>query len=237
MPDARSAFVSAAFLVLCLLCAPALAAEEPRQAPDGPTPSGPGVPPHRADPSLIVDFEDQLVPPTGWTRVTTNADFTWKLAQAGTPHGGSGAADVDYDPDLDPQNEWLVSPLLDIHSATLTFWSRGSLHYCRDVEDNCDLQVWVIRGSVGDGGDDFVAFADDDWIGTFQWSQSVIDLTPFVSASSVLERVAFRYHGQDGAQIQLDDIQLSGNFAPPVVVFTDGLETGNTSVWSGAVGP
>jgi hypothetical protein len=92
--------------------------------------------------------------------------------------------------------------------ATLSLWSYGSLYWCRDTYDNCDLNVWLVVGDVGGGDDVFVGRADDDWTGTWVWSQSVFDLTPLLPAAPV--RLGFQYSGDDGAQVLLDDIVLDG---------------------------
>ncbi len=162
---------------------------------------------------LTEGFEGGVVPPSGWSRVQNNPNETWKLMALGTPHTGLHAADVEYDPALVPQDEWLLSPLLPpMSSATLEFWSFGSLYWCRDTYDNCDLEVWIVVGSPGGGDDVYVGTADSDWTASWVWSHSTYDLTPYLPA--VPARIAFRYIGQDGAQIALDDIHLSGAAVP-----------------------
>jgi hypothetical protein len=135
----------------------------------------------------------------------------------GTVHNGSYSADVEYDPNLLVQDEALISPTINPSSVTLEFWSFGSLYWCRDTFNNCNLEVWIVRGDWdgGSGDDIFVGIADNDWTNTWEWSQTTIDLTPFLPGGPV--RIAFRYEGQDGAQVALDDIQLAYEEAPPVV--------------------
>jgi subtilisin family serine protease len=154
-------------------------------------------------------FESGQVPPPGWSRVSTNASFSWKLKTVGPPQAGSSAADVEYDPALSPQDEWLLSPEMNLSSGMLTFWSNGSLFWCRNDNDNCDLEVWLVVGEVGGGDDVFVGTADDDWTATFVWSQSSFDLGPHLPGGPV--RIAFRYVGVDGAQVSLDSISLTGS--------------------------
>jgi hypothetical protein len=158
-------------------------------------------------------FEGGVVPPTDWTLIQTNPNQTWKILVAGIPHSGSYAADVLYDENLLEQDELLISPTINPSSATLEFWSFGSLYWCRDTYDNCNLEVWLVRGAWGGGDDIYVALADDDWTATWEWSQTTIDLTPYLPGGPV--RIAFRYTGQNGAQIALDDIQLAYEEAPP----------------------
>ena len=161
------------------------------------------------DTLLTEGFEGGVVPPTGWTRVITDSSYTWKIMTAGTPHSGSYAADVEYDPALAQQDEWLLSPEMVLNSATLSFWSLGSLYWCRDTYDNCDLNIWLVVGDVGGGDDVYVGQADASWSDSYVWSQSVFDLTPFVPANTPVH-IAFQYVGVDGAQIGLDDILVEG---------------------------
>ncbi|MGD9101598.1 MAG: choice-of-anchor J domain-containing protein, partial [Anaerolineae bacterium] len=149
-------------------------------------------------------FEGGAVPPEGWTQVISNTYETWHI-RAGGAHDGSYTAEILYDY---AQDEWLVGPEMVLTEATLSLWSYGSLYWCRDTYDNCDLNVWLVVGDVGGGDDVFVGRADDDWTGTWVWSQSVFDLTPLLPAAPV--RLGFQYSGDDGAQVLLDDIVLDG---------------------------
>jgi uncharacterized repeat protein (TIGR01451 family) len=152
-------------------------------------------------------FVSGQIPPPGWTRESTNQNYTWKL-HTYNPHTGLYAADVEYDPALVPQSEWLLSPEILISEGTLSFWSFGSLHWCRDTFDNCDLNVWLIVGELGGGDDIFVGTADSDWPDNWVWGQSVFNLTPLLPGGPV--RIGFQYEGVDGAQIGLDTIVLEG---------------------------
>jgi hypothetical protein len=153
-------------------------------------------------------FEGDVIPPDGWTQVINNPNETWQILTY-NPHSGVRAADVVYDPALIPQDEWLLSPEFPaLGEGTLSLWSFGSLYWCRDTYDNCDLNVWLVVGDVGGGDDVFVGRADDDWTGTWTWSQSVFNLTPLLPGGPV--RIGLQYSGLDGAQIALDDVVLDG---------------------------
>lgn len=115
---------------------------------------------------------------------------------------------TEYDSLTEQQDEWLLSPQVQLSSGTLSFWSFGSLHWCRDIYDNCDLAVWLVVGSVGGGDDVYLGLADDDWVASWEWAQSTFNLTPHLPGGPV--RIGFRYHGLDGAEIGLDDISLNG---------------------------
>jgi hypothetical protein len=148
-------------------------------------------------------FEGGLVPPDEWTQVINNLN-TWEVDST-APHSGSYLARVAYDFD---QDEWLLSPELQISEGTLSFWSFGSLYWCRDTYDNCDLNIWLVVGDVGGEDDIFVGKPDDDWTTSWTWTQSVFELDDKLPGRPV--RIGFQYSGDDGAEIGLDDINLDG---------------------------
>ncbi|MCA9973542.1 MAG: carboxypeptidase regulatory-like domain-containing protein [Anaerolineales bacterium] len=185
------------------------AAVDARVAPEQ---VGRTAPIYQADPTAVIfteGIEGGVVPPSGWTTQVTNASYNWKLMTVGTPYAGSYAADVEYDPALSPQDEWLISPEYTLTDGTISFWSNGSVYWCRDTFDNCDLNVWLVVGNTaGDGDDILVGTADGDWPDNFIWAQSTFDLTPHLPAAPV--RIGFQYVGADGAQVGLDEIVLDG---------------------------
>lgn len=155
-------------------------------------------------------FEGGVVPPSGWTMVQTNPHQTWKITTT-MPYTGSYRADCEYDDQLGNQDEVLLSSVFRARGAQLQFYSFGSPYWCRDTYNNCDLKVWLVVGGWGDGGDIHVHTADDDWTGTWEWSLSTVDLTPYLSSLPVgaLVRVGFQYEGNDGAQVGLDAISIT----------------------------
>ncbi len=161
---------------------------------------------------LSEGFEGSVFPPAGWTHIQNNA-YTWYKSDS-VAHDGVYEASVEYDPAPADQDEWLISPeLADVKSAELDFWSFGSLYWCRDTFDNCDLNVWIVVGpDVNDGDDIFLTRADDDWPGSYVYAESVTDLTPHLPGGPI--RIGFQYSGNDGAQVALDDIMLTGITGP-----------------------
>lgn len=57
-----------------------------------------------------------------------------------------------YDPLLSDQKELLLIPRFAASSGSVSLWSYGSLYWCRDTYNSCDLEVWFVTGSWG--GDD-----------------------------------------------------------------------------------
>ena len=65
-----------------------------------------------------------------------------------------------------------------------------------------------MKGSWDGGSDDDILLgkADDDWRASFEWSLTTFELTEQVLGKPV--RIGFRYKGQRGDLIVLDDIQI-----------------------------
>jgi hypothetical protein len=193
--------------VATILQPPVLDAPDARTAPEAIGFSSALHTPHPD--AILVDegFEDGVIPPPGWTNVANNPYESWALHTT-NPNSGAYAAEVVYDPALIPQDEWLLSSEVNLTAGTLSFWSFGSLFWCRDTYDNCDLNVWLVVGGLGGGDDIFVGKGDDSWPSSYTWSQSVFDLTSLAPGGPI--RLGFQYTGLDGAQIALDDILLDG---------------------------
>ena len=58
-----------------------------------------------------------------------------------------------------------------------------------------------------------VGKADDDWVSDWKWAASSFNLTPLLPGGPV--RIGFRYTGNDGAQIVIDDVQIKPVAAMP----------------------
>jgi hypothetical protein len=181
----------------------------PPPRPPGPTdetPRGHITPADvEAQATISEGFEGGSVPPAGWTRIQTNPNETWEIENY-DPHSGRYCAHVLYDTAL--QDEVLRSPCFTPDSGTVTLWTFGNLYWCRDTLDNCDLEVWFVNGSWdGGGGDDVrLGLVDNDWLGTWIWSYSTFDFSPYASGNPA--RIALRYVGKDGAEIGVDDIRI-----------------------------
>jgi hypothetical protein len=156
-------------------------------------------------------FDDGDIPPDGWEHVITNPNYTWQTADF-NPNSPPFNAEVLYNEDLVPQDEWLITPPIEVSSGVVSMWSLGSLFWCREDNDNCELNVWIIPGELGDGDEILLGRVNEDWTGTFVWSQSTFDLTPHLTGAPV--RIGFQYVGNDGAQIGLDTISVAGEATP-----------------------
>jgi len=157
---------------------------------------------------LTEGFETGVMPPAGWTHLQTNPNETWDIATY-TPYSGSYYARVLYDPALLDQDEVLLSPAFTAYSGSVSLWSLGSIYWCRDTYDNCDLEIWFVNGAWdwGGGDDVYLGLADDDWTSNWTWSHSTFDFSPYASGNPA--RIAFCYVGNDGAEISVDEIYIN----------------------------
>src|SRR5690606_4848600 len=166
---------------------------------------------------LTEGFETS-VPPTGWTANITNTGgptLTW--AQAANPHTGTYSAQVEYDPALVPQDEDLISPVLDLTAATnprLVFWFNMSYYWGVDPNDNYDFNV-----SITDGTTTTPLWSETD-LGVFnnwEWYEITIDLTAYAGSNNM--QLVFNYTGSDGASLTLDYVLVEE--APTCLPVTD----------------
>ncbi len=157
-------------------------------------------------------FEDS-VPPADWILTQTNPNETW-FQDDFDPFEGSYNATVLYDDQLLDSDELLFTPqvvLDDLGADTLAFQSMGSLDWCRDIVDNCDLEVWAMVGdALGDSDDILLGLADNSWTDNFVWSPASFDLAAANVPMDVPVAFVFRYVGYDGAQVSLDAVELMG---------------------------
>jgi hypothetical protein len=153
---------------------------------------------------LISEGFEGVFPPTNWAQFKTNPDYTWEQSSDYAYEGSYGAS-VPYDYE---QDEWLLTPELALAEGTLSFYSMGSIYWCRDTYDNCDLNVWLVVGDVGGEDDIFVKNVEEDWPDNWIWTLTTIDLESYLPGVPV--RIGFQYVGDDGADIGLDSVILDG---------------------------
>lgn len=185
-------------------------AEESRRATAA---LGRGEPSYTPAPEAILineGFETSVPPPTWTWQGTHTGDTTWYQGDF-DPYSGAYNAEVLYDPALIPQDEWLVSEPYALASGTLSFWSLGSIYWCRDDYDNCDLEVWLVVGPIGGGDDILLGTADGDWVTSYVWAQTSFVLDAYLPLTA---SIGFRYVGTDGAQVSVDEVVLDGELVP-----------------------
>ncbi|AGC77071.1 putative secreted protein (Por secretion system target) [Nonlabens dokdonensis] len=151
---------------------------------------------------LSEDFESGTFPPAGWTLNSTNTNFTFQLST--NANGGTGAAEVQYDPALVAQNETLISPSLDFTAATapeLTLFVNLSYFWAVDPNNNYDITISARQGANTTA---LWTEADLGVFTSFTWIEVTLDLTAYAGLNNVF--VEINYTGTDGASFNLDDI-------------------------------
>ena len=156
--------------------------------------------------TMIDESFEGAFPPAGWTQEINNT-YTWEQDDY-DPHTGSYYTHVEYDSGLNQQDEWLLTPELNLSEGTLSVWSLGSIVWCRDTYDNCDGNIYLVVGDVGGGDDIFVKNLDEDWLDNWVWTETTIDLAAYLPG--VPFRIGFQYIGSDGAEIAIDDVMVDG---------------------------
>ncbi|MCP4591500.1 MAG: hypothetical protein GY842_12210 [bacterium] len=158
---------------------------------------------------LISESFEDAYPPTDWTTQIQNASYTWKQAAALSPIHGANIVDCEYDATLTPQDEWVLTPALNMTgTVTLSGYTMGSAYWGVTPYDNYDVEAWIVVGATaGDGDDTLIAQLDEDyWTVNWQWETFNYNF----AAPSGTFRIGFRYVGADGAQAGLDYIVVDG---------------------------
>ncbi|MBI4999929.1 MAG: hypothetical protein HZB92_00150, partial [Euryarchaeota archaeon] len=159
---------------------------------------------------LSEEFGSGTMPPAGWSHIPNNA-YTWFI-ETNTPHSAPYYADCQYDPALNTQDEWLISPPLDLTGCTgteLRFWWYMSYYWGVNPYDNYDLNVYVSTNDWATStfmwNEDGLSFSNWVWYDTDMGLP--LDLSAFDGMSNV--EIGFQYSGADGAELALDDITVT----------------------------
>ncbi len=169
-------------------------------------------------------FEGFEFPPSGWSVKRTNANQTWR--QLGWPfpfYSGTRAAYVLPDPGL--QREVLLTPQFYAPYVTVVFSSLTmSSATCQPDNNVCDLEVWFVKGAWGGGDDIGPLTVDSLWVADNTWyrAAAAISLEPTINTPI---RIGFRYVGQAGAPIAIDDVTV---IASPILNKNYSFEYGGT---------
>ncbi len=161
-------------------------------------------------PHIFFEGFESSVPPPNWSTVVNNSHRTWQLATF-RPAEGQQYATCLFDETLGPQDEWLISPVIntDLASIALGGKTSGSVYYGVTPYDNYDVEAWIINGpGVNDGDDVRIGKLDGFWPANEVWTDFEFDLTGLYTPGQDF-RFAFRYHGQDGAPTTVDAVYLT----------------------------
>ncbi len=171
---------------------------------------------------LSEGFESGTSLPASWILTQTNTTETWGISTT-LANNGTNSATVAYD--LSTQDETLISPSIDLTSATnprIKFWWNMSYYWSIDPYNSYDFTV-----SIDDGTNVTELFKEAD-VGVFTnftWYEQTIDLSNYVGLNNV--KILFNYSGADGAALNLDDILVEET--PTCFSVTDLTATTNST--------
>jgi hypothetical protein len=155
-------------------------------------------------------FESDKFPPEGWILESENPNHTWEL-YSGWVHTGNNASWCSYDPSK--QNESLITKKLDFNennwiSIRIEFYFNTNWEHAVK-EDFIDLNLSI---SI-DNGTTWKHIWNEDsypqWLG-FKWKKKTIDLTEYLSNSTVKIKFAYISDCENGADLGIDDILICG---------------------------
>jgi len=164
---------------------------------------------------LAEDFEVS-VPPAGWSAIATHTDtMTWYYCSQ-DPYSGTYHADCKWDEALVPQDEWLITPLMDFDGYTtdlkVEFYFFMSYYWGVSPYDNYDIELWI---STDAGATWPTKLWDESALGVFSnWTyyKVAIDLSAYVGEKDV--KLAWRYVGVDGAEASIDLVSVNDDPPP-----------------------
>jgi hypothetical protein len=158
-------------------------------------------------PNIFFEDFETTVPPTGWDYVQTNATSTWQI-DSYDPYSGtwSVACFRAADPGPYDQDEWLITPSIDLSAKSsynwiLEFYWYGQYTYMV-TNDTQDFEVWIST----DGGANFnTKLWDETTDGAFTtwaWNKANIDLSAYLTETDVV--FGFRTVGTSPAEVGFD---------------------------------
>jgi len=158
-------------------------------------------------------FENKGGLPPEWEKKVQNANYSWKTTTAPI-YEGLQSATVEYDPDLHPQDEMLMTWKIKGNNLSVAFAFMGS-YYWGVAQSHYQVSLWAVRGEWdGGAGDDILItenimedhlqYDDESWT----WTPVRYNLPPELNDTTF--RLAFHYQGIDGAQFCLDKVCIQG---------------------------
>ena len=176
---------------------------------------------------LSEDFEEGLIPPTGWKHIVNNLNYSWEIG-INNCHDGMYSAQCLNDIQNNSQDEWIVTPVLDFRGYSeiyMSFWWFLSYYWAVSPYNFYDLNVKI---SI-DGGFNWTLIWNEDNLSPFEnwkWYNTSfgkpIDLSQYNDKNNI--SIGFQYFGVNGAQLNIDDIVICGKEKEnsPVVVDAGG---------------
>ena len=175
-------------------------------------------------------FEGGVMPPTGWLLDELNLVSPWGLVDATTHpawvHSGEYAAWINYDTP-NPSDNWLITPDIDLTGYTdgveFQFWIVTNTNWVAYAT----LEVYINNGT----GNTLLWNLNEETWPDFIYYQKTFNLDAYVDQ---VVNISFRYVGQDGNSLGLDDIIL---YEPTDDVGVVSIESPISGMATGAIAP
>ena len=173
-------------------------------------------------------FEGETFPPVGWTSYVNGDAGLWARA---TSFKHSDPASAGHTPVTGDNENWLVTPELEVTSATseLNLWA-AFVNFTLNSATN-HASVWISEGSADPEDNDFVLLEDID-AGAFAnaaWNEINISLSAYEGKKVF---IAFKYESNSSNAYHwyIDDIEIVGavmiiNAQPPVITIQPDEDT------------
>ena len=167
-----------------------------------------GHPVIERDPGSVLlseDFEAETFPPVGWDTINTDPGYGFFLGTY--TGGGTQAALVTWHATGYQQDEWLLSPWINVSTASsalkLEFWFLQGYSWPHD------FKIYV---DVGSG---MTEIWDSDTTGypTFTWWKYTIDMSAYAGGPDI--QLGFQYYGEDADLFGIDDINVNDEAPQP----------------------
>lgn len=154
---------------------------------------------------LQEDFEGETFPPVGWDTINTDPDYGWFLGSYSG--GGTQCALVTWHAAGYIQDEWLITPQVDVSTATSLL--RLEFEMLKGYSYPHDFKVYVSFD-----GTSFTEIWDsyDVAYPEFTWYPVSIDLSAYAGGSPIW--VGFQYYGEDADLFGIDNVVITDD-APP----------------------
>ncbi len=152
-------------------------------------------------------FEGTTFPPVNWV-IYNNDGGTKRWQRTSLTQSGIGAVKCDAEDSLLRNDDWLVTPKIDILGGNLKFWYRAG------AITNDSLEIWI--STTGNAINNFTTLLSAFSIQTTAWTEKIIPLYAYAGKSVYL---AFVNKGQNQSTIYLDDISV--NYTPADLLFSD----------------
>ncbi len=140
--------------------------------------------------------------PAPWTRVNTHASLTWRIGTAAL--GGTQCALVNYGYEYDIQDEWLISPLIDV-SAISGAMMVDFIYLHNNSTWPFDLDLYVSTTTMDLGEFTMVWSAMAEPHPNMTWTATTVDLSAYTGGNLYL---AWRYSGADTDLGGIDNVVL-----------------------------